>query len=159
MKKIFQTLLTPVFWKVVNDKGIRIEIQYISWSIACFFLAMYSGGTVTDGFPETFGAWVKVLPYFLPFFFMVFLVIRAQLYPSFFQLSDLPDEWKITKLTLAQQWWFKMSAEDVADREELETWFYNKYGMYYRNMKSHWIYKMQWVILIGLSYLGFDIGK
>jgi len=159
MKKLFQTLLTPVIWKVINGKGISIEIQYVSWSVACFFLAIYSGGTVTNGFPETFWQWVKVLPLFLPFFFMLFLVIRAQINPSFYQLSDIPKEWKITKLNLSRQLWFKMSSEDVAEREELEDWFYNKYGMYYREMKSHWIYRMQWIILIGLSLLGFYIGK
>lgn len=159
MKKLFQTLLTPVLFRTINQKFIKIEIQFIAWSIACFFMAYRSGETVEAGFPDTFGEVMRTLVFAIPFAFMVFLVIRAWIKPSFYTLFDIPKEWWITRLNLSQQRWFTMTPKEVVLQDQLYKRFEDTYKIAYKDIKPHWLHIVQIAILFFFALLGFFLGK
>lgn len=160
MNLFFKWLLTPVlFWQMKDKRFVKIEIQYIAWSVACFFMTYRVAQSIDDGYPNTFWGVLVSLLYFFPFELMVFLVLRSSARPSYHSLLDLPRSWWISKLSLAAKWWFPLTTKEFTHQQELQERFIEVYGVPFGKGRMHWIHKIQFVILIGGFFLGYLLGK
>lgn len=160
MNWFFKWLLTPVlFWQMPDQRFVKIEIQYLVWCVACFFAVLRVAHSIENGYPETFGGMLLSFVFYLPFLFMVFLVIRAWIYPSIHTLFDIPKKWWISRLSLSYKKWHPLSVKEFELQEELKERFVRVYDEEFGKGRMHWLHKLQFVILIASFFLGYLLGK
>lgn len=159
MKKFIQWVVTPVIFKQwSNGKFSKIEILYLA-IVASLIPAVYrSGTTVPFGFPDTGVEYLWTFLSLVPFVSLFGVIVYLKFKPLYFQLSDIPDKWWITKLCLSTQWWFTMSLADVFEKHELSKRFENEFGQEFGDIKFHWTHRIQFVILLVVCVSVFLLG-
>ncbi len=159
MKKFIQWVVTPVIFKQwSNGTFSKFEILYLAF-VASLIPAVYrSGTTVPFGFPDTGVEYLWTLLSLVPFLFLVGVVFYLKKYPLYFQLTDIPNQWWITKLCLSTQWWFKMSSQDFFQQMELMDQFKWEYNQNFGDIKFHWTHRFQFVILLVICVSFFLLG-
>lgn len=159
MKKFIKWLMTPVIFKQwENGTFSKFEIFYFTWVIALIPAVYRSGTTVPLGFPDTPVEYGWTILSLIPVMFVAFIMIRARSNPNFYELSDIPNRWWITKLCLSLQWWFIMSVDDVLEIRKLKQRFLETYGVPFDKIKFHWTHRFQFVILLVVTISFFFLG-